>query len=537
MSGPSHPRLHERRGRIALHAAIIALCAAIGAILSFTRGQDICFDQLNYHYYSAYAYLTDRLGRDVAPAQVMHSYFSPLVYVPFYLMVRHFPPRAVGMALGALHGLNLWLVFVIARIVTRAMPPTARTIAIVAAVAISALSPMAISEFGTSMTDIVISLPVLAGLALLMNADFRQGPWAIVGIVLAGGLLGGATSLKLTGASFAIGLAVAALIGWTSWRHRVLAFLATASGGAIGFAVAGGAWYLTMWRSFGNPVFPYFNTIFRSPDYPAAKPLFDEHFIPHGVLEALSYPFRWTQIQMTTSEASFRDMRFAVLIVLGAIALAMRLMRGRASPGGAPAGRRLIAFIAVAFAIWLYLWSIQRYLIPLELLAGPAIVVLLQWCGLSQVTRRHALAATAAALAIVCAFTIRSPDWGHLGWRKTWYEVNVPPPEGADPIYFLAGEPLSYVVPSLPSDAAAIGVIPWENLPSWGDTVFLRRIHELLADPRQSPLWAVASGQPSDDFKTAIAAYGLRLAPPCVTTKGRPVPLTWCRLDRDAAHG
>jgi hypothetical protein len=529
--------LHERAGPVALHATIIALCIVIGAALSFTRGQDICFDQLNYHYYSAFAYLTGRLGQDVAPAQVMHSYFSPLVYVPFEVMVRHFRPPIVGMALGALHGLNVWLVFVIARIGTRSMPPSTRTIAVLAAVAISAVSPMAVSEFGTSMTDVVISLPVLAGLALLMNADLRAGPMGIAGIVLAGAFLGAATSLKLTGAPFAIGLAVAALVGWTSWRHRLLAFLATMMGGVIGFVVAGGPWYLTMWRVFGNPVFPYFNTVFHSPDYPAAKPLFDDHFIPHGLLEALSYPFLWTQIQMTTSEGPFRDIRFAVLIVLGVMALIARLVRGRTAPTATPACRRLIGFMVVAFPIWLYLWSIQRYLVALELLTGPAIVVLLPWCGLLNGTHRRALTATTLALAVACVVLAHSPNWGHLGWRKNWYDVTVPPPEGADPIYFLAGEPLSYVVPALPPDATAIGVVPWENLPSWGDTVFLRRIHDLLADPRKPPVWAVASGPPSDGFKATIAGYGLKLSGPCVTTRGRPVPLTWCRMDREAQNG
>lgn len=520
-----------------MHAVIIVLCIVVGALLSFTHGQDISFDQLNYHYYSAYAYVTDRLGQDVAPAQVMHSFFSPLIYLPFYFMVRHFPPPAVGMALGAVHGLNLWLVFVIARIVTRSQPPKARAIVVLAAVMISALSPMAISEFGTSMTDVVISLPVLAGVALLMNATMGEGRTirAIAGIGLAGALLGAAASLKLTGAPFTIGLAVAALIGWGSWRHRLLAILATALGGMLGFAVAGGAWYLKMWRVFGNPVFPYFNTVFHSPDYPAAKPLFDAHFLPHGLLDAISYPFRWIQVQTVTAEVPFRDIRFALLIILGIAALAVRLMPGRLPPAYPPSGRRLLAFFAVAFGIWLYIWSIQRYLVSLELLTGPAIVVLLQWCGLSDGARRRALMVTAAVLAVMCAVSVRSPDWGHLGWRKSWYDVNVPPPEGQRPIYFLAGEPLSYVVPALPSDAAAIGVVSWENLSTWGDTVFIRRIRDLLADPSGGPVWAVASGSPSAGFRATIAAYGLGIAGDCVTTKGRPVPLTWCRLVRDTA--
>ncbi len=537
------PNAPSRPGRrIAPHGIIIGLCIVLGAVLALTPGQDTNFDQLNYHTYVAYAYETQRLGQDVAPGQVMHSFFSPIVYLPFYHMVRSLPPRMVGMALGALHGLNLWLVFVIARIVTSALPAPARLTMTIAAVVISFASPMAISEFGTSMTDLVVSLPVLAGLALLMRAGFGEGrrTLTLASIGCAGALLGAAASLKLTAASFAIALAVAALIGWRRWRHRLVAILATGVGGCIGFAVVGGSWYLSMWRIFGNPVFPYFNSVFRSPDYPSKTSVFDAHYLPHGFLEALSYPFLWTLRPAT--DTPFRDIRFALLIVLGVIALGVRLARRGGWPGVTaryqPSGQRLIVFIAVAFCLWLYEWSIQRYIVALELLTGPAIVVLLQWSGFFNAVRGRALTVTAATLAVVCAATVRAPDWGHLGWRKTWYEVNFPAADsGEHPIFLLASEALAYIVPELPPGSAVIGVVPWENIPSWGDTVFLRRIHALLADPQNRPVWSVSWGPPADGFDKQIGAYGLRRAGGCQATRGRPIALTWCPLARTAAPG
>src|SRR5271166_1288080 len=81
---------------------------------SFYRGQDVNFDQLNYHYYSAYAFLHDRLSIDAAPAGLIHSYFNPLPYLPFYLLERSLPPRVVVFLLGAWHGCNVGLVLLIA---------------------------------------------------------------------------------------------------------------------------------------------------------------------------------------------------------------------------------------------------------------------------------------------------------------------------------------------------------------------------------------------------------------------------------------
>jgi hypothetical protein len=522
------------------HGTIIVLCIALGAAVALARGQDINFDQLNYHYYSAYAYETHRLDQDVAPGQVMHSYFCPIVYLPFYFMVRNLSPSLAGMGLGALHGLNLWLVFVIASTVARALPPPARISMTIAAVAISAASPMAISELGTSMADLLVSLPILAGVALMLRADGERGRLAltIASIALAAALMGAAASLKLTAAAPAIGLAAASAIGWRLWRHRLIAIMATGLGGVIGFVSVGGSWYLSMWRMFGNPVFPYFNTVFRSPDYPSQTALFDARYVPHSILQALSYPFLWVTTQTKTAEIPFRDIRFALLTVLAVTVLGLRVS-ARTGAAGTPtmAGRRLIVFFAVAFCLWLYEWSIQRYLVSLELLAGPAIVVLLQWSGCFGRVRGKTLIAMAAALAVLCIGSMQAPDWGHLGWQSDWYVVEAPAATSEPAFYVMDGEPLSYVVPALPSRPAAIEVVAWENVPSWGDTAFLRHIHALLADRRDRPAWAVASGPLSDHFKTAIARYGLKPEGRCQTTDGRPFSLTWCPLVRTSPSG
>jgi hypothetical protein len=531
------------RGPLALHGILIVLCMVFGAAMSFTRGQDINFDQLNYHYYSAYAYETNRLGQDVSPAPIMHSYFSPYIYVPFYWMVQHWPPRLVGLGLGALHGLNLWLVFIIARLVTPVLPETYRVLVIVAAVVISGASPMTISELGTSMADLLISLPVLAGLALLMQARFEDRGTARTAAVigLAGALVGAATSLKLTGASFAIGLGVASLVGWTSWRHRITALLATGLGGVVGFAIGGGAWYLNLWRRFGNPVFPYYNTVFRSPDYPTDHALFDPHYLPHGVLDALRYPFLWIRARTVTTEVAFRDTRFAMLIVLGAGAIAiwpiMRRVSATVPERSTPAGRRLLTFMIVAFCFWIYEWAIQRYLVSLELLMGPAIVVVLRWGGLFDVVRGRALAALAVLGAALCVATVHVPNWGHIGWRQSWYQVDPPPNAAPHPLYFLASQPLGFIVPYLPPGSSAVGVVNWEDMPAWGDTVFLRRIHALLADPQTGPIWAVSADPIPDSFRARMAVYGLKFDGACQTIKSRPWPITWCPLVRTDAAG
>jgi hypothetical protein len=108
---------------------------------------------------------------------------------------------------------------------------------------------------------------------------------------------------------------------------------------------------------------------------------------------------------------------------------------------------------------------------------------------------------------------------------------------GERPVVFLDGEPLSYLVLELPQASTAIDVIVWEDLPAMGDTQFLRRIRDLLADPHNETLEAVAQGPLSDAFKKSIARYGLSPKGDCTTTAGRPFPLTWCPLIRTSPPG
>ena len=523
----------SRSDQILLHSVLIALSAILGAGIAYKLGQDVNFDQLNYHTYVAHAFWTNRGDRDVAPAQLLHSFVSPIVYLPFYSMVIHFPPRMVGMTLGAIHGINLWLVAVFAWFVTPTLACKERIATVAAATVISAASPAAISEVGTTFPDLLTSIPVLGGLALLLRADFRPGRTVStsVRIGLAGALVGAAVSLKLTNASFAIGLAAAAAVGWKSWSERLAAIAATGAGGCLGFALCGGFWYLRMWQRFGNPFFPYYNAVFRLPDYPAIS-VVDDRFHP-ALRHILTYPFRWALGGWSTTELPLRDIRFAVLMVAGLAALgvwAARRSDARARRG--PAGRRLAVFFIVAFCIWMYEWSAQRYIVVLELLLGPTMVLVLQWCRLGGLGRGFLLPGLTSLLAIACAATVIAPNWGRIPWADTWYSINIPKEIGDRPIAFLDGEPLSYLVLALPQASTAVEVTAYENLSAMGDNEFLRRIRNVLADPRNEALVAVAVGPLSDNFKETVARYGLKQDGACVTTAGRPSPLNWCPLKR-----
>src|ERR1700726_911295 len=160
-------------------------------------GEDINWDWRNYHEYNAFALLNGRFAEDVAPAGIQ-TFLNPLAYLPAYLLRHHVGAPLWGMMLGAIHGLNLALIYWFSRLV---LSGAASGLTLAAAVVIAAFGPMTLSEVGTSFADILTALPAVAGLGLILLADERQA----VRLVVAGLLIGAAVGLKLTNATFLIG--------------------------------------------------------------------------------------------------------------------------------------------------------------------------------------------------------------------------------------------------------------------------------------------------------------------------------------------
>ncbi len=498
-------------------------------------GQDVNFDQLNYHFYSAYAFLHGRLAIDAAPAGTIHSYFNPLPYVPFYWLVQHLRPRRAIFILGAWHGLNLWLALLIAWQLTATVKRRWRVLLCAGAVGISAASPMALLEWATSFADITTSLCVLGGMAALL-ASVPGGASRHTGLLqgAGAGLIGVAVGLKLTNAIYAPGILACCLVGETGWGARLRAVVRAGAGGAAGVLLSGGFWFIRMWRSFHNPVFPYYDRLFRSPEIgPGARlhgvSFYDNRFLPHGVWQAISLPFRWVRLNTTTCELGFVDIRFAILAVLaGAVIVLAACGRIPAPPATT---RKLFAFIFVSLAVWAYQFGIQRYLVSLEFLAGPAIVA-----GLVALLPAWGGAVAAFCIAGLSLLTVTVPDFGRIKARESWYGVQLPGLLRAPGLVFLQGDALSYVVPFLPAESRVVGLIPLDALRSGTGTFADRLVRGGLAARPDAPVTVLLGDEPlSPAARDALGSYGLTDAGGCAKVPTHEGTLTACSLHRTAA--
>jgi hypothetical protein len=459
--------------------SVILGSLAAGAAYTWFAGEDINWDWRNYHEYSAFALLNGRFSEDVAPAGIQ-TFLNPLAYLPAYWLRHTVGTPYWGLMLGALHGLNLALIYWLSRNV---LGKAANGWTLAASVGIAAFGPMTLSEVGTSFIDILTAMPVIAGLGFILSARLEQR----LHYVIAGLLIGGAVGLKLTNATFLIG-AAASLI----YAARPLAAISCFTlGSAIGAIATSGAWDWMLWQQFGNPVFPFYNSIFRSPEAPL-EAIADLRFMPRSLWEAFAYPFYWVIGDHRSSEGPFRDPRFAIVFILFAANVAASLLyRTRVFTRR---DKQFLLFFLVAYGAWLLTFSIHRYAVALELLTAPMIVLLL--ARLQHALQRKSsraerlwsnVAAASAALAIVC--WSQPADWVRRPWSDPYHPL-VPQALHVPATFLLIEKPVGYVVPMLAPGSRAyqladilLPIVPGGSLDG--------RIRSGLANPLPGGVWAL----------------------------------------------
>ncbi|MEO8752280.1 MAG: hypothetical protein ABI624_06345, partial [Casimicrobiaceae bacterium] len=430
-----------------------ALAIALAGLASIALRQDSNWDLQNYHLYNAWAFVHGRYGIDWAPAQ-LQSFYSPFLDLPFYaLLAADAPPRLIAFVLAIPTGVA-WFFF--ARIVTLLFAPAQADVrgpAVAAAIGIGVTAPMPISLIGLTMNDWYVAAFVMAALWLVVREGGERVPSTRT-LLAAGALVGAGAGLKLTGTIYCVGFAIGLLALPGTWRSSARAAVIAGSAMAVTFALTAGPWMWRMYERFGNPLFPYFNNVFRSP---WADPVAysSNLFGPDSAAEWLVFPFMllW-KLQYYVSEAEFRDARPALLYSLALIAAGLALVRRR--PAGStppnPALRFVVVFFLASFVAWAILYRIFRYLVPLELLGGALIVLLLA----RLVPRRRVRMALAAAVLLVIV-TAKFPTWWRQPYGDSFLAVEMPAVKPDALVLLVSGEPMSYVLPTFPVDARFVG--------------------------------------------------------------------------------
>ena len=413
------------------------------AIYAVWIGRDANWDVLNYHYYNAYALLNGRLHQDLAVGQ-LQTLFNPLLDVPLYLGMEHLPPRVYAALLGGVQGLNLIVIFSIAktawpspRVLTRVGPLLVTLVA--------GCGAAFLTQLGTCFGDSLLSLPLLVALRILLS-DAGDASRSRTLMLAAGVAAGIACGLRPIAGIYALALAAAAasLPGSFGLRTGRLAYLAL--GGLAGTLLSGGWWFWIVWKATGNPLFPYYNDLFHSPLYWNERFVFS-YFLPKTLTEALLYPWIWLANSTRVSEMRFFNLAIPGLITLAAFFGAMWSLgftpQGESQKSGAV--RALAVFWACAYALWLTQSAVYRFAVVLELLAPLLIASLLaRWVPTRLLATR-----TIAVLLPVMVLTYPA-NFGRYAYGDRYMSVAAVPLPPKTLVAVAGWAPLSYMVPAFP---------------------------------------------------------------------------------------
>jgi len=482
----------------------LGVAALISGVLlaAAIAGPDASWDLRNYHLYDGYAWLNGRIGTDLDPAQ-MQTFLCPLLDIAYVLVLQAFNhmPRLLAVVLAVPQALAAVLVLVLAH---RLLPPWQAF----AAALIGVTGAAGLPTIGTAMSEMAPAACILGAMLLVVRAD---APEPSEQACLAAGLLAGiAVGLKLTFAPYALGLVAMTTI---APGRRVRRLLWLAAGALVGGGLCDEFWWWSLWQRFDNPVFPFFNNLFRSPWGEAGR-MADLRFMPRSVVQALFYPLFWAFTPQTlVSELPMRDPRIA-LGWIAVLAIAVQAMRRRRCPSRGFV--MLSAFWAVAYVAWEMCFSIIRYLATMELLSGVLIMTAL-WPLLMPLASEWQRACSAALVLALIVVTVY-PDWGRASPGGPAVVVELPsiPPDSL--VVLLDPSPMAYVAVFAPPGVRFVGAN--NNLVHPGDRNRLARQVERAIRTHSGPLWGLEMPRESPGVAdVTLRAYGLRRGSECAPVR------------------
>ena len=467
-----------------LSRAALLLVPLCFGLFSLWLGADSNFDLRNYHIYNAYAFLDGRVGRDLAPAG-FQSYFNPLLDVPYYVLTLHWP-RFTGFLMGLTHGLNFLLLLGIARSSLTGLPSGDRfRVPLLLALA-GCLTGNFLSELGNSMGDDSTALFVLAAVYLLMRSwtQLLEGTWRAAAVMLvAGALAGMGAGLKLTNSLYAVALCLGVLVVPLSWPSRIKLGFLFGCGVLAGLALTGGYWFLHMWQLYGDPLYPQFGTWFPNP-LARSTAIDGPKWMPKGPLEFLSWPFLIAWDPRRVGQIDLYQLIWPFLYLLFGGWAVSRLRGRKARPDASRMDGRhlyLLTVIALGFWLWTVVFSVYRYLAPIEMLAPLAVFLLCTHLWPYARGRRLSAWLLGAATLLVL---LDGCSWGHEGWDDASFRADVPAiGSPADTTVLLVGiPPYAWLAPSFPEGVTFVGA--WRDFPESPD--YAARVHQLAASPGRS---------------------------------------------------
>jgi len=353
--------LESRSERVPWQFWLIVALPLLAIYLLRVDFPDVSFDVLNYHIFESERILRGPL-------------YLPLDFFPGSLPVNPTPDVVTGLSrklLGYRLGtfINYLALIWTGMLLNRALRTYVRSAWLRSlGVLFILLSEQLLFQINNYMVDL-LALPLLLEATFVALERRMDRIWQST--VLLSLLLGIAIAFKLSNLFIAGPIVLVYVVNVLSAAEqpaRMRTFwqlVKVAPVGTIVFLAPVAPFSFLMYRLTGNPIFPLYNGIFKSPFWPQGAP-FDPRWGPHNLYETLTWPIVMFLHPDRLSECPFYSGRVTLGFLFAAICLVV---------GWRDKTIRYLAFIILSVTI---LWSASsgyiRYALYLELLSGIIVI-------------------------------------------------------------------------------------------------------------------------------------------------------------------
>ena len=345
---------------------------------AFFRYEFAWWDAVNYHYYNPWAFLNNRLNTDIVPA-VANTFFSPFIDFPYYFLVNAFDNHPVLFCaiMAVPYGLLLFFAYKITSLFFPSDTTQGR-IRIGLALLLCVCSETVFFQICSCSHEHLMSLMILAAFYPLLKSFFNK-TFEMKTFMVSGFVLGAAAGLKLSYAPYAAATGLTLIFFYKRLDNPVGNIVAFTLCGTAGFLIAYGYWGWILWKNYGNPFFPFFNSIFKSPYWTGAD-YKDIRYFDKPWITVLFYPFflfwnlgRHLPLQHWFVLSNFRLVVGGIFFFRAAADILKAGKNGRKEHKDALL-HLLMFWMAVVYIIWLCLFRVYRYMIPFELLLSIVLI-------------------------------------------------------------------------------------------------------------------------------------------------------------------
>lgn len=356
---------------LGLHYIGIAIYGIVTFWHFFNHYPDLNWDRANYADYIVYSLLNNRWESDWAVGG-LNNYNNPITSIPGYLF-------SIGNGLLGFLFLGCFLLCMyyystkIIEILFSTYKVYGNRLVKNLATNVILLGPLFLSEIGTTMGDWPIVLLTTASIYYYFQYSVKNKSWQYLALSVF--LMTIATMLKISNAIFLVSFLISLFIASSKTNKLLVSF----KGVVLGLFPAvflGAIWMYRVFNLTGNPIFPYYNGIFRS-DYFSFENLRDRRWEANTPLEFFS-PLTGFWGQSNLEFQSF-DPRTPLLFIFLALLILFRIFRAKKMQEYAILPKKinsqspitfLVVYTLISYLSWALLLFYARYAMPLEPLVG-----------------------------------------------------------------------------------------------------------------------------------------------------------------------